>query len=263
MTVVKVLYGDTDSVMIQTDIPLTNLMKDLNNSFNDFARRFGVENKTLHMKFEKEYDAWIQLGSKKRYIGSVDGKLDYKGIELRRSDNSDYTQWAEEEYFKKLFLTSKDDYTQGKKASMEFYKQELMRFDQKDESLIPLIGIWQSVKSDLNYAKRKYWVAEAVKNSINNYKLSVDVSMGRVKIYYIKKGEAIAINVDAELPKKFYKILDYDYHKARCLTNPLEEFVKLVTPEYQGFNAMETVKPGIIVKTKETSKQTNLGMFKF
>lgn len=260
---VKVLYGDTDSVMIQTDIPLDTLMTELNESFNDFAKRFGTENKTLHMKFEKEYDAWIQLGAKKRYIGVVNGRLDYKGIELRRSDNSDYTQWAEETYFNKLFLTQNDpDYSKGKKLSMEFYKNELARFDKRDETLIPLVGIWQSVKPMEKYTKKKYWVAEAVKNSINNYKIDVDISTGRVKIYYIKKGEAIALNIDGELPKKFYKMFDYNYHKMRCLTNPLEEFVKLVTPEYQGFGGMETEKLADM-KVDKSSQQTNFGMFRY
>ncbi len=257
MPQVKVLYGDTDSVMVQTDIPLETLMKELNESFNDFAKKFGTENKTLHMKFEKEYDAWIQLGAKKRYIGVVDGKLDYKGIELRRSDNSDYTQWVEETYFNKLFLTPDDpDYKKGKKISMEFYKNEIKRFNERDSMLIPSIGIWQSVRTNLSYGKRKYWVAEAVKNSINKYKIDLDYSMGRVKIYYINKGEAIAINVDADLPKKFHKLLDYNYHKMRCLTNPLEEFVNLVTPEHAGFNAMETVK-------KQTDIKMQSGLYQF
>ena len=247
---VKVLYGDTDSVMIQTDMDMPALMKELNKSFNDFTKQFGVENTGLYMKFEKEYDAWIQLGTKKRYIGIVDGKLDYRGIELRRSDNSDYTQWVEEKYFTKLFLTDKE-FKQGKKDALNFYNEQLKRFDGRDQTLIPDIGLWQSLRSDMKYDK-KYWVVEAVKTSINKYHLNIDYSLGRVKIYYINSGEAIAIGVNDDLPKNFHKLLDYNYHKARCLTNPLEEFVELVSPA-QGFNSMESTIDDIKPTVKSTS----------
>lgn len=255
---INVLYGDTDSVMIQTDIPLEELMPELNASFNDFTRQFGTENKTLHMKFEKEYDAWIQLGSKKRYIGVVDGRLDYRGIELRRSDNSDYTQWVQEEYFKQLLLTVNDqDYKLGKKYSREFYNRQIKRFNDHDSTLIPEIGIWASVRPELNYTKKKFWVAEAVKLARSKYKIEVNTSMGRVKIYFFGKGEAVAFNVDDDLPKKYYKMLDWDYHKMRCLTNPLEEFVDLITPENKGFNAIESTNPN-----KETAKKQT-GLYQF
>lgn len=240
---INILYGDTDSVMIQTDEPIEELMKDLNASFNEFAKKFGTENKTLQMKFEKEYKAWIQLGTKKRYIGVVDGKLDYKGIELRRSDNSDYTQWVEEKYFSILFLTENDpDFEIGKKKSAEFYKEQIMRFNNHDQSLIHEMGIWASVRSDLHYPKRKFWVAEAVKTARNKYKIKIDISMGRVKIYYFNKGEAVTFNVDEPLPEKYYKNLDWEYHKMRCLTNPLEEFIELISPEIKGFNGIELKK---------------------
>lgn len=238
---VNILYGDTDSVMIQTDIPINDLMKKLNEAFDDFTKQFGVQNKSLYMKFEKEYDAWIQLGAKKRYIGIVDGNLDYKGIELRRSDNSDYTQWVQKIYFTKLFLTSNDiNYELGKKNSKNFYNDQIKKFDNHDKNLIAQIGIWASVKSDLNYSAKKFWVAEAVKTAKNKYNFDVDISSGKVKIYFLNNQEAVAFNVDENLPKKYHKMIDWNYHKIRCLINPLEEFVNIVTPE-KTLNSFEII----------------------
>ncbi len=103
-----VLYGDTDSCMIQlpeAGLPDTiatarNVEERVNASYSAFAR--DVLNAPRHyfsIKFEKVYASFFQAGRKKRYAGRLvwkEGKevdeIDIVGFEIRRSDYPQVTK---------------------------------------------------------------------------------------------------------------------------------------------------------------------------
>src|SRR5208283_3490505 len=104
----KVIYGDTDSCMIQLP-PLDQektigiarvLEKQLNASYKDFAlRELNAETHYFSIKFEKIYARFFQAGKKKRYAGRLvwkEGKdanqIDVVGFEIRRSDTPQITK---------------------------------------------------------------------------------------------------------------------------------------------------------------------------
>ena len=105
----KVIYGDTDSCMVQLSKDLTKeqtiatartIEKRLNESYKDFAKKeLNADEHFFSIKFEKIYARFFQAGKKKRYAGSLvwkEGKdvheTDIVGFEIRRSDTPQITK---------------------------------------------------------------------------------------------------------------------------------------------------------------------------
>jgi DNA polymerase I len=104
----KVIYGDTDSCMVQLP-PLDQektielalaIEKRLNESYQEFAKtELNADTHFFSIKFEKIYARFFQAGKKKRYAGSLawkEGKVvhetDIVGFEIKRSDTPQITK---------------------------------------------------------------------------------------------------------------------------------------------------------------------------
>jgi len=104
----KVIYGDTDSCMVQLPpldqektIELARVIeKRLNESYQEFAKtELNADTHFFSIKFEKIYARFFQAGKKKRYAGSLvwkEGKTvnetDIVGFEIKRSDTPQITK---------------------------------------------------------------------------------------------------------------------------------------------------------------------------
>jgi DNA polymerase I len=105
----KVIYGDTDSCMVQLPDNLDRaqtiatakaIEKHLNESYKEFAKKeLNADEHFFSIKFEKIYARFFQAGKKKRYAGSLvwkEGKdvkeTDIVGFEIRRSDTPQITK---------------------------------------------------------------------------------------------------------------------------------------------------------------------------
>jgi len=105
----KVIYGDTDSCMVQLPNNLDRaetiataraIEKHLNESYKEFAKKeLNADEHFFSIKFEKIYARFFQAGKKKRYAGSLvwkEGKdvkeTDIVGFEIRRSDTPQITK---------------------------------------------------------------------------------------------------------------------------------------------------------------------------
>lgn len=91
----KVVYGDTDSVMIRVPLKEVNdLLDTLNKKLNQYlVQNYNIQNPHVRLKFEKYYKRMFFKGVKKRYCGWVtwaDGKnvdfIEVKGFEAVRRD---------------------------------------------------------------------------------------------------------------------------------------------------------------------------------
>jgi DNA polymerase I len=107
-----VIYGDTDSCMVQLDKNLDRegtiaaaraIEKTLNASYQAFAEEtLGADVHFFSIKFEKIYARFFQAGRKKRYAGSLvwkEGKdvaeTDIVGFEIKRSDTPQITKFVQ------------------------------------------------------------------------------------------------------------------------------------------------------------------------
>ncbi|MFW6003705.1 MAG: DNA-directed DNA polymerase [Halanaeroarchaeum sp.] len=105
----EVIYGDTDSVMLELGNDVTpeaaieqsfDLEAYINDSYDDFAsERLNAEDHRFQIEFEKLYRRFFQAGKKKRYAGHIiwkEGKevddVDITGFEYKRSDIAPITK---------------------------------------------------------------------------------------------------------------------------------------------------------------------------
>ena len=105
----EVVYGDTDSVMVEFGGEVDNdtaiersfeLEEKINDSYDDFAlERLDAAHHRFQIEFEKLYRRFFQAGKKKRYAGHIvwkEGKdvddIDITGFEYKRSDIAPITK---------------------------------------------------------------------------------------------------------------------------------------------------------------------------
>jgi DNA polymerase I/DNA polymerase-2 len=105
----EVIYGDTDSVMLElgTEVSTEEAIEEsfalesyINDSYDEFAREeLNAEQHRFEIEFEKLYRRFFQAGKKKRYAGHIiwkEGKavddIDITGFEYKRSDIAPITK---------------------------------------------------------------------------------------------------------------------------------------------------------------------------
>lgn len=110
----NVIYGDTDSVMVELGEDVTQeealrigkeLESEMNKRYDEFAKNeLNAEEHYFEMEFEKLYRRYFQAGRKKRYAGHIvwkEGKevddTDIVGFEFRRSDYAKVAKILQEE----------------------------------------------------------------------------------------------------------------------------------------------------------------------
>jgi DNA polymerase I len=114
----KVIYGDTDSCMIQlppldreqTIATARAIEAKLNASYKEFAKNeLNADVHFFSIKFEKIYARFFQAGKKKRYAGSLvwkEGKdvkeTDIVGFEIRRSDTPQITKIVQQKVMEQI-----------------------------------------------------------------------------------------------------------------------------------------------------------------
>jgi DNA polymerase elongation subunit (family B) len=110
----KVIYGDTDSVMLELGGDVTKdeaidaafeIEAYINGRYDEFARDvLNAEDHRFQLEFEKLYRRFFQAGKKKRYAGHIvwkEGKdvddIDITGFEYKRSDIAPITKRVQRE----------------------------------------------------------------------------------------------------------------------------------------------------------------------
>jgi len=158
----NVIYGDTDSVFVcLKDEEFLNpesagkyLQKSVNEHFNSILRNeFHVESK-LEMEFEKYYSKFFlpamrssKEGARKRYAGYMDtGEIDFKGLEVVRSDWTELAKIFQTELFERFFKDLElinwikdfvDRLKNGKLDNLLIYKKKLTKKAEEYTKITP------------------------------------------------------------------------------------------------------------------------------
>jgi len=257
----KVIYGDTDSCMVQLPIMeqdktievAKSIEKTLNESYKAFAKK--VLNADVHffsIKFEKIYARFFQAGKKKRYAGFLvwkEGKnvheTDIVGFEIKRSDTPQITKTVQSKVME--MILAGEGYTGIKKVISDVitnYRSGKYTLDE--------IGIPGGIGKPLaDYATDDAQVRGA---KYSNANLHTEFGKGsKPKRVYIKsvvanypRTDVLCFEYGDQVPKEF--IVDLELMMEKTIQNPISRII-----ESLGWN-WDDVDP-----TKTTLAQWGIG----
>ncbi|MGC8654354.1 MAG: DNA polymerase domain-containing protein [Candidatus Kryptoniota bacterium] len=226
----RVLYGDTDSVFVEWGkkidegeiTSIKQFAKQLNDGMDEFTARWGRGKGMLEVDIDSIFSKWVQTGVKKRYYGEIiykknkwTNELYSRGFELRRSNTSLYTKKKQRELMLKSF--------EGKDTVIQWYKNELDAWENRrlsTEEIALISGAGKDIE--------EYKVESQLKKAIirGRKEKLVTTASKKYKIYLLADGE-IALDFFDELPKAYVDKIDWEAHKRRCLTLPMEKILNL------------------------------------
>ena len=147
----QVIYGDTDSVMLELGHdadPETAIEQSfdieayINDAYDDFASdRLNAEEHRFQIEFEKLYRRFFQAGKKKRYAGHIvwkEGKrvddVDITGFEYKRSDIASITKEVQKTVIERIVK-------EGDIEGVKEYVNEVIEDFQSGEADLDDVGI--------------------------------------------------------------------------------------------------------------------------
>jgi DNA polymerase I len=258
----KVIYGDTDSCMVQlsknldkeqTIATAKTIEKRLNESYKDFAKNeLNADVHFFSIKFEKIYARFFQAGKKKRYAGSLvwkEGKdvheTDIVGFEIRRSDTPQITKEVQQHVMEMILVG------QGQADIREY-----------------LIGIVKEYRTGI-YPLDKVGIPGGIGKSLDDYDnddaqvrgakyankyLHTEFGKGsKPKRIYIKgvngatypRTDVLCFEYGDQVPEDF--IVDWETMLEKTIKQPISRIIDAL-----GWNWDELISPGKIVRKQGT-----------
>jgi DNA polymerase, archaea type len=248
---VKVIYGDTDSCMVQlppldreqTIATAKAIEKHLNESYKDFAKnQLNADVHFFSIKFEKIYSRFFQAGKKKRYAGSLvwkEGKdvkeTDIVGFEIRRSDTPQITKVVQQRVMEMIL--------EGEgKEQIRKYLIEVVKKYRAGEYSLDEIGIPGGIGKDID----TYGIDDAHIRGAKYANLHLHTEFGKgskPKRVYIKSIDpsgigkqrypdtnVICFEYGDQVPKVFH--VDLDLMLEKTLKQPISRIIEALGWEW-------------------------------
>jgi DNA polymerase I len=230
-----VLYGDTDSCMVQ--LPITSeaealalgkqIEEVLNGTFGEFAATaLYASTHTFSIKFEKLYRRFIQTGKKKRYAGTLiwkegtvfKDKIDVAGFETKRSDSPKITREVQQEFLK-LLVTGQPE------REIKSYLRDIVRQYRQKAYSYDVIGVPSSFSKPLH--QYEHPDAQVRGAMYANTHLGANFGAGsKPKRLYIKsvtgtypRTDVLCFEYATDVPSEF--VVDYELMLEKTLKNPI------------------------------------------
>lgn len=222
---VKVLYGDTDSIFIES------VSQDLRQTVaygEELSQKLSRE-ENLSLEFEKVFDPFFSHGAKKRYAGKIAypyeqaGETLIRGYEVRRTDSFDLQSEALTAVFS-LILDNKPE-------EAVRYSNEIVERVQKGEGVpISKLVISRSVKDFSEYDKKESHNLANVRVARKMKALGETFVPGMKVSWIVTNGKKTPQEVEPYIEgNKFEFTPDWSYYARR-----VEETLKRVTEGLEG-----------------------------
>jgi DNA polymerase I len=236
-----VLYGDTDSCMVQ--IPpsgkgdMTAIARDIeakvNASYDEFARTvLSADTHHFSIKFEKIYQRFFQAGRKKRYAGHLvwkEGKdvdeIDVVGFEIRRSDSPQITRTVQRRVIEMILRG------EGYQA-VRSYLEEVIKNYRAGRYPLDEIGIPGGIGKELDQYDTDDAQIRGAKYA--NIHLGTTFARGskpkRVYIKYVKKKypqtDVLCFEYGDQVPPEF--VVDWETMLEKTVKQPISRIIEAV-----------------------------------
>jgi DNA polymerase I len=234
-----VLYGDTDSCMVQipaADTATTigtarRIEAEVNVSYGEFAKKIlSADSHYFSLKFEKIYRRFFQAGKKKRYAGHLvwkEGKdvdeIDIVGFELRRSDYPQITKEVQGKVIEKILRG------EGFPA-VKTYLGEIIRNFRAGKYTLDEVGIPGGIQKALD----QYETNDAHRRGAEyaNIHLKADFKRGskpkRIYIKHVKakypKTDVLCFEYGDQVPPEF--VVDWETMLEKTIRQPISRIIE-------------------------------------
>ena len=258
----KVIYGDTDSCMIQlskdfdkeqTIATARIIEKRLNESYKDFAQtELNADEHFFSIKFEKIYSRFFQAGKKKRYAGLLvwkEGKdvkeTDIVGFEIRRSDTPQITKEVQQRVMEMILAG------QGQ-TDIRAYLIGIVREYRTGKYSLDKVGIPGGIGKSLDDYDNDDAQVRGAKYA--NLHLRTEFGKGsKPKRIYIKgihgtaypRTDVLCFEYGDQVPKDF--IIDWETMLEKTVKQPISRLIEAL-----GWNWDELITPGKTVTKQGT-----------
>lgn len=222
----KVIYGDTDSVFIQTKDKegTSNVLDEVNKELTNFLKvEFNIRNSSIELAFDTKFDQFI-IESKKKYVGKNEEKTKFVGMECVKRDTIPIAVEAQKELIELIF--NRKSLLTIKKW-INNLKNKIIKKDFDIEKFV----IRKRLSKDPDSYKAK--------TVGRTYTAPIHVKLAKVKGY--KSGDIVKyIVVDAKngklnevvIPEEYNGKLDCEYYWNNSIYPILERLLKTVSPKY-------------------------------
>lgn len=240
-----VLYGDTDSCMIQ--IPFSDketlianardIEINVNKSYDEFAHMIlAADAHYFSIKFEKIYQRFFQAGRKKRYAGLLvwkEGKeideIDVVGFEIRRSDSPQITRLVQKKIIEMILRG--EGY-----SAVRSYLEDVIKNYRSGNYPLDEIGIPGGIGKDLDQYDTDDAQIRGAKYA--NIHLGTTFSRGskpkRVYIKYVKKKypqtDVLCFEYGDQVPPEF--VVDWETMLDKTIKQPISRIIEAVGWEW-------------------------------
>lgn len=235
----RVLYGDTDSCMIQlppgdkeaTIRTARAIEQQLNESYGPFSRTvLNAEKHYFSIKFEKIYQRFFQAGRKKRYAGHLvwkEGKdvdeIDIVGFEIKRSDSPQITRIVQQRVME--MILSGEEY-----PVVKTYLGDVIRRYRSGKYSLEEIGIPGGIGKQLDQYETDDAQVRGAKYS--NRHLGTEFGKGsKPKRIYIKqvkgrfpKTDVLCFEYADQVPPEF--VIDYETMLEKTIKQPITRIIE-------------------------------------
>ncbi|HUH78797.1 MAG TPA: DNA-directed DNA polymerase [Methanoregula sp.] len=236
----KVIYGDTDSCMVQLPKECTKeqtiataraIEAKLNESYREFAKKeLNADMHFFSIKFEKIYERFFQAGKKKRYAGLLSWKegkdvheTDFVGFEIRRSDTPQITKVVQQKVMEQILEGA--GYDEIKK-----YLIEVINKYRAGKYTLDEVGIPGGIGKGLHEYETDDAQVRAAKYA--NIHLHTEFGKGsKPKRVYIRsvtskypKTDVLAFEYGDQVPKEF--VVDWELMLEKTIKQPISRIIE-------------------------------------
>ena len=276
----RVIYGDTDSVMI------TSNAKSFGEAYNNgvllqdeilkrlpkFLRQFGWRGKSsyFYIKLEKIYDRFF-MAKKKRYCGRIvslsgEKKIDVKGLDVKRSDTSNFSRELQEELIRTIL--------EGK-SSGDIAKRIAERINRYDSLPLEEIGVPSAISKPFNEYRANSIQKRAAENS-NKYlntkfsygdkpkrvyivppqEYQVDKNISREESKVMKELDVIAFDENTKFSK--WVRVDYPRMIEKTVKPKIKRFLEALNLSWEDIEGLLREELRVKKRVRQRKKKVNL-----
>lgn len=230
-----VIYGDTDSVFVNTNGRALDIEKELERFHvclkKELKEKYNIDDCYIQLNFDKEYNSFL-LVARKTYVGNViniEGKrtndLYARGLDFIKKSTFSFAARKQKELIKYIFDKNPIEHDMRTYISLLKLEFDTYKFTKEDLSIVQRVG--KPVEEYIGTKPLHVRLAEQIQQQTGQSIHGVDIE------YIITQSDKL---MDGILAEQYCGIFDKEYYWSNKTCPVLERILKVVYPNSDFFN---------------------------